>query len=209
MSYGLRFKQIFRFVLLIDVIVLAGGLLVMVPQILNGQMSWETPLFFVGVMLFASLISWLVMRPMLRDQTILETGEEAWGKLLKYWDTGTTINDNPLVGMQLEVHRKDGSFYQAKTSTVIPRLEIGDLREGAQVLLKVNRSNPQKVAFAGFQEGQEPVEAFSSPAETEPSAGELARAKLEELDELHARGWIAEDLYQIRRAEILHLRAGN
>ena len=78
------------------------------------------------------------------------TGEPASATVLKYWDTGTTVNDNPMVGFALRVQRANQPLYEAQTKSIISRLSIGKLQEGAIVSVRVDPKDPQKVVIVGF-----------------------------------------------------------
>ena len=51
---------------------------------------------------------------MITANRILKTGEQRSGKILEVWDTNVTINNNPQVGMLVEVKDKYGKTYQTK-----------------------------------------------------------------------------------------------
>lgn len=87
-------------------------------------------IFFVLSMtgLFGSmLVGWWSNRRVLRE------GERAEAVVLDIWDTGTTINNNPLVGLRLEVHPLTGPIFMAETETVFPRLQVHQLEPGMRL----------------------------------------------------------------------------
>jgi hypothetical protein len=144
----------------------------------------------------------LILRPLLRQQEIAEKGQSAAATLLEYWDTGTTINDDPQVGMLLEVHPVGSIPYQAKLTTVIPRLSVGMLKPGANLQVSYLAERPQDLAFISFDM---PVE---EPGETgQPGVvtlwNETRKARLAELDELYNRRMIGDSDYRRRREELL------
>ena len=81
-----------------------------------------------------------------QNQTLLATGEPAQAKILKMWDTGATLNDNPQVGLLLEVHRLDHTPYQVETKCFVSRLKIPQIQPGATVAVKVNPQDAAQVA---------------------------------------------------------------
>jgi hypothetical protein len=55
---------------------------------------------------------------------------------MKVWDTGTTINQDPLVRMVLEVHPPGGAPFQAETERLVSRLQIPQIQPGMVVEVK-------------------------------------------------------------------------
>jgi hypothetical protein len=79
-------------------------------------------------------------------------GIPAQATVIKFWDTGASINDNPVAGLLLEVRGPNGAPYQVQTKSMIPRLSVGMLQPGAIVQVKIDPQNQQRVAldlFAG------------------------------------------------------------
>ena len=72
----------------------------------------------------------------LRNRSVRSEGLPAQAKILKIWDTGTTINENPLVGMLLEVHPPGGAIFQAETEQTISRLQIPMIQPGMELEVK-------------------------------------------------------------------------
>ncbi len=83
------------------------------------------------------------------NRQLLATGTSAQATIVNLWDTGTTVNENPLVGMLLQVEPPSGPAYQVKTSLLISRLDIPQYQPGRKLVVKVDPRNPQKVAIAG------------------------------------------------------------
>ena len=72
----------------------------------------------------------------LRNRSVRSEGLPAQAKILKIWDTGTTINENPLVRMLLEVHPPGGTIFQAETEQLISRLQIPVIQPGMEIEVK-------------------------------------------------------------------------
>lgn len=95
------------------------------------------PLMFI----VPTILNWRKNRRLMRD------GEPARAKILKIWDTGVTVNDNPQVGMLLAVYPENLDPYQAETKKVISRLQIPQIQVGASVEVRYDRQNPLEVAL--------------------------------------------------------------
>src|SRR4030095_12355225 len=58
-------------------------------------------------------------------RSLQESGVQASARILQIWDTGITANDDPVIGMQVEVDRPDGTHYSATIQkSLISRLDI-------------------------------------------------------------------------------------
>ena len=82
-----------------------------------------------------------------KTNQLLATGEAAQAKILRMWDTGATLNDNPQVGLLLEVHAVNRSPYQVETKCFVSRVKIPQIQTGAVVNLKIDRQNAAQVAL--------------------------------------------------------------
>jgi len=78
------------------------------------------------------------------------SGETAQATILRMWDTGTTVNQNPVAGFLLEVRRAAYPPYQVETKSLVPRLMTGQLQPGAVVPIKVDPRNQQRVVLDIF-----------------------------------------------------------
>ena len=110
----------------------------------------EGSIFAVVFVSIFFMVYWFFIRPMITTNRLLKTGEQRSGKILEVWDTNVTINNNPQVGMLVEVKDKYGKTYQVKTKRVISRLEVGDVRPGMLVTVRVDPQNEQKIAIEAF-----------------------------------------------------------
>jgi hypothetical protein len=74
-------------------------------------------------------------------------GAPAQAKILKIWDTGVTVNDNPQVGMQLVVYAAGRLPFQAETKSIVSRLQIPLVQVGSLVEVKYDRQDVSKVTL--------------------------------------------------------------
>jgi hypothetical protein len=101
------------------------------------SLSIILPLLFI----VPTILNWRKNRRLLRH------GEPARAKILKIWDTGVTVNDNPQVGLLLVVYAENRDPYQAETRRVVSRLQIPQIQIGASVEVRFDRQNPLEVAL--------------------------------------------------------------
>jgi len=74
-------------------------------------------------------------------------GVSAQAKVLKIWDTGVTVNNDPVVGFQLLVYPPDRPPYPGETKALISRLHIPRIQPGALLPVKFDPENPQRLAL--------------------------------------------------------------
>jgi hypothetical protein len=82
------------------------------------------------------------------SQAILMNGVPATAKVLQLMDTGTTVNDNPMARLLLEVQMQYQAPYHAQVQMLVPRLKLGQIQPGMNVMVKVDPRDPSKVAVA-------------------------------------------------------------
>lgn len=74
-------------------------------------------------------------------------GESAEAMILKIWDTGMTVNDDPVVGFLLEVRPQGKPVYQAETKLRISRLHVPAIQPGNVVAVRYDPAQPQRVSL--------------------------------------------------------------
>lgn len=130
------------------VIGLIGGLIGIIVAIVAAPAEGGV-MAIIMVSVFFS-IYWFFIRPFITANKLLKTGEQRQGKILEVWDTGVTVNNDPQVGLLLEVKDRYGKPYQVKTKLLVSRLQVNDVRPGLAVTVRVDPRNDQKVAVEGF-----------------------------------------------------------
>lgn len=96
---------------------------------------------WIGVMVFLVILSSVLMVGSLivgglSNRSVLAKGLEAQAKILQLNDTGTRINDNPVVNFQLEVHPQGQPAFVAEASKTISILHLPSLQPGKIVNVK-------------------------------------------------------------------------
>jgi len=110
------------------------------------------PMGFLGLVLLAALLlptCALVDRVsgVSEARDLQNTGLPAQAKILRIWDTGMTVNDDPVVGFLLEVYLEGQPAYQAKTKLRISRLDIPSIQPGLTVAVRVDPNDHRRVAL--------------------------------------------------------------
>lgn len=120
----------------------------------------------------------------------IKNGEPARATILKVWDTGTTINDNPQIGLDLEVLTKEGRRFQAQAKTIVSRLNAALVQPGLSVDVVYDPKNMKRIQVLKIEVG-------------EGEAGESAESRLTQIASLRDKGLISEEEYQRKREEII------
>lgn len=80
-----------------------------------------------------------------------QTGTLAWATILRLWDTGITVNDDPVVGMEVEVRPSpptEGAPFRAVIpKSRISRLDIPRVQPGMEVAVRYDPHDPSRVAL--------------------------------------------------------------
>jgi len=133
------------------------------------------------------IISGVVVLPLFRilAPVQIKNGVTAQARVLKIWDTGVTVNDDPQVGLLLEVMPSMSNPFQIEAKTLVPRLQVALVKEGITAEVVYDPQNLKRVQIVKLNTQQ----------------GSAAR--LEELDALYEKRLITEDEYRKKREEIL------
>jgi hypothetical protein len=79
------------------------------------------------------------------------SGVAASARILEIWDTGITVNDDPVIGMRVEVSPPDGPVYPATIpKSLISRLDIPRFQPGATVSVRIDPKNPDRLALDAY-----------------------------------------------------------
>ena len=77
-----------------------------------------------------------------------ETGESATARILEIWDTGMTVNDDPVIGLRVEVSRADGSVYTTTIAkSLVSRVHIPQFQPGSTVPVRIDPQDSANVAL--------------------------------------------------------------
>ena len=202
-----------RWILIISLAVALVPLLVMGFIALSGQGSeifggdWEEGdgtimLIMVPVVL---LIVFFSLRPFwhLFFPRKMKNPVDAEAKVLKVWDTGVSVNDNPQVGLTLEVRpplgAPQGTSFEIEAKTLVSRLNAALVQPGAMAKVRYEAENPKIIEVLSFDVQGQPAGEAGGEAKRQPTSAE----RLEELADLRARKLVTEEEYARKREEIL------
>lgn len=137
---------------------------------LVGQAILETAVPIIVITLISLVIVFVVIRKLTgggADKALLANGLTAQASILKMWDTGVTINDNPRIGLLLEVHPTSGAPFQVQVKKVISRLQTSQYQPGQTLEVKYDPADHTKVAITAILAGANTPGAAAQPADTQ------------------------------------------
>jgi len=93
----------------------------------------------------------MVMKAMQKSRAererVLSTGAKAQGTVIRLSETGTYINNQPLVNIHLHVQSEGRPPFEATVQQVLSQLEIPRVQPGMKVVCAIDPQNPSKVAI--------------------------------------------------------------
>ncbi len=90
-------------------------------------------------------VVWRVMKGLGPNREILQSGIPAQATIRQVWQTGTFVNYNPQIGLQLEVMPPNGAPYMTQVNAVVPMVNIPQFQPGVVVPVKIHPTDPSKV----------------------------------------------------------------
>jgi hypothetical protein len=146
-----------------------------------------TPLVIVAVAIISAVATTPLLRMAFPAQ--IKNAVTAQARVMKVWDTGVTLNENPQVGLLLHVTPSMSAAFDAEAKTIVSRLNAALVQPGITTEVKYDPQNPKRLQIVTLN-----VEEIGSGG---------AEERLEELNSLRDRRLITEDEYQKKREEIL------
>jgi hypothetical protein len=106
-------------------------------------------LFFI--LIFGFFFGTQYLRKRKRAQ-LLETGLQANGKITEVWDSGITVNNQPQIGMRIEVYPLIGQPFTSEVNLVISRLQTSYYQPGVSCIVRYDPNNTKTVAIESLGE---------------------------------------------------------
>lgn len=86
-----------------------------------------------------------------RAKEIRPSGQSAMARVVRIWDTGMTLNGNPVVGFRLEVRPEGAEPFEAETKAVVGRLDVPQVQPGALLPVKYDPNDHTRVALDVYE----------------------------------------------------------
>lgn len=93
------------------------------------------------------LVYRVAVKPAMEYSRILKTGTQATATILSLAETGTRINNQPLVKIELEVNMPGSSPYTTVTRSVISYFQASQFQPGNMIPVMVDKQNKMKVVI--------------------------------------------------------------
>lgn len=121
------------------------------------NLGWIIPVAIVGFtfVILALVFGGMFLRWRVK-QRVLQTGVAATATIVRVWDTGTRINDNPRVGMLLQVQPATGAPFQAEVKETVSIVQMPMFQPGARLEVKYDPVQPTSVAIVSVITGAGP-----------------------------------------------------
>ena len=88
-----------------------------------------------------------LMRHRRMTREVLRTGVGATATIVRTWDTGVRINDNPRVRMLLRVQPLAGAPFHSEATTTVSILQLPAFQPGGQLDVKYDPTDPTRIAI--------------------------------------------------------------
>jgi hypothetical protein len=86
-----------------------------------------------------------------QSRELQKTGLPAEGRVVGIWDTGITVNNDPVVRLLVDVFPPDQPSYRTTIpKSLISRVHVPQFQPGSRVPLRVDRIDPMRVALAAY-----------------------------------------------------------
>ncbi len=166
----------------------AGGVwfAVTMPEIWIGQIWIASSLVMIAGL-------WLLGRSTAKTEKLRKEGIRGTASILSATETGTRINGQPVVKLQLRISAPGVTPFDAEKKQVVPLIALGRLTSGSPVTVYVDRADHSRYALDWSGE----------PAAAGPAEAPDPYARIEKITELKAAGLITDAEYDEQKARIL------
>ena len=87
-----------------------------------------------------------------KSKKLLKTGRRADGKIIEMWDTCVTINNQPQIGLKIEVKPQTGAPFISECILIISRLQTSYYQVGVNCIVRYDPENTETVAIESLGE---------------------------------------------------------
>lgn len=120
---------------------IAGATATIIKEPLGGSIM---ALIFFSIFGLAFGIPYLRAR---KRKELLRTGRRAQGKIVEIWDTNVSINNQPQIGLKIEVTPQTGRPFISEVKMIISRLQTAYYQPGMTCTVRYNPEDTKTVAI--------------------------------------------------------------
>ena len=147
---------------------------------------WRTAVLLASAILATGCIAIENMAGITDMRELQSIGDPAEAEILRVWATGMSLNDDPVIGMEVEVQPLEGERYRAVIpKSVISRIAIPRFQPGEVIAVRYDPRDPARVGLdaSPFPEPreepeEEPEQALVEEPEEEPAEAPEARSEI-------------------------------
>ncbi len=112
----------------------------------------------------------------------IKNGVTATATISRIWDTGTTINDDPLAGIELQVQPPNEPSFTAECKQIVDRLQVGYFQPGKIVTVSYDPTNHKKIHIIEVNTATIPDVVQSVMGPQAPATPAAIQQRLEQID---------------------------
>lgn len=210
-------KGVVIFFVVLGVAMLAGGVVIWLGS--DGgveQGPGMAALILGGIGAFYLVLTgilWLIVR---RQNRLVNTGVPAMATIISARDSGTMVNNQPRLVLEVEITPEDGRPpYRFETKKVISHSALAAVRPGATLPVSVDPGRPQRFAFIDTEQyaaiggrastGTDQLLSIlrSARMPTATASNDDRLGRLERLAALHASGVLSDDEFAAEKQRLL------
>jgi Protein of unknown function (DUF3592) len=144
------------------------------------DLAWIIPIAVFGLIaLIFAVVFGSIFRRWRTKQRVLQTGVDARATIVQIRDTGTRINDNPVVGLMLQVQPLNAPSFQVEVKETVSIVQLPMFQPGAQLQIKYDPAQPSHVAI---------VSVIGGPGASGPANSVLNAQQAEQMLTLFIKG---------------------
>ncbi len=88
----------------------------------------------------------IFFRPALIALNLIHEGEPATAVILKVWETGRTVEQNPRIGLKLEIFPPERIPYEVEIKQNVSKSDLSLFKEGRTLKVRLDPRNPKNIA---------------------------------------------------------------
>jgi hypothetical protein len=117
---------------------------------MDAVFSWLPIVIVVFVVVILAIFFLPMLRGSVRTSKLMQTGVSAQAQIIKVWQTGMYVNEQPQIGLVLQVQPSNGAPFQAEAKKVVSMIQIPQFQPGQMLEVKYDPANPKEVAIAAI-----------------------------------------------------------
>lgn len=156
-----------------------GGLIGMAVAIAAAPIP-GTILSLFFILVFGLTFGRIFFRNM-KSKKLLKTGTRANGRIVEVYDTGVTVNNQPQVGLKIEVTPLAGVPFMSEIKLIISRLQTSYYQPGTKCIVRYDPNDKKTVAVESVGENMSGQENSFASSDISPYFPGKTKEQIEEI----------------------------